>query len=48
VIILEEKKIDIQLISAQKGDDLAREEIINSHRQFIARVSSRVCNRYLT
>lgn len=45
---MEGKKIDKHLISAQKGDDLAREEIINSHREFIARVSSRVCNRYLT
>lgn len=45
---MEEKKIDKHLISAQKGDNLAREEIINSHREFIARVSSRVCNRYLT
>ncbi|BAE82613.1 RNA polymerase sigma-I factor [Desulfitobacterium hafniense] len=36
------------LISAQNGDTLAREEIIESHKNFIAKVSSTICKRYLT
>lgn len=36
------------LLSAQNGDTLSREEIIKSHKNFIAKVSSRICNRYLT
>lgn len=36
------------LVSAQKGDTLAREELIKSHKTFIAKVSSKICNRYLT
>ena len=36
------------LISAQSGDPLVREDLIRSHKAFIARVSSKVCSRYLT
>lgn len=33
---------------AQKGDLCARDELIRNHRDFIAKTSSRACNRYLT
>ncbi|AGA68878.1 RNA polymerase sigma-I factor [Desulfitobacterium dichloroeliminans LMG P-21439] len=36
------------LVSAQQGDTLAREELIQSYKPFIAKVSSKICNRYLT
>lgn len=36
------------LISAKSGDPLVREELIRSHKAFIARVSSKICSRYLT
>ena len=36
------------LVSAQKGDTLAREELIQSHKPFIAKVSSKICKRYLS
>jgi len=36
------------LISAKNGDPLVREELIRSHKAFIARVSSKICSRYLT
>lgn len=32
---------------AQKGDPLCREKLIKKHYDFIARVCSKVCNRYL-
>ena len=35
------------LVSAQKGDALAREELIRAHKVFIAKISSKICNRYL-
>ncbi|KGK89088.1 RNA polymerase sigma factor SigI [Desulfosporosinus sp. HMP52] len=35
------------LISAKSGDPLVREELIRSHKAFIARVSSKICSRYL-
>ncbi|WP_298198430.1 RNA polymerase sigma-I factor [Desulfosporosinus sp.] len=36
------------LISAKSGDALVREELIRSHKAFIARVTSKICCRYLT
>ncbi|MCB8816282.1 RNA polymerase sigma-I factor [Desulfosporosinus shakirovi] len=36
------------LLSAKNGDTLVREELIRSHKTFIAQVSSKICNRYLT
>ncbi|GAB6151406.1 RNA polymerase sigma-I factor [Desulfosporosinus burensis] len=36
------------LISAKSGDPPVREELIRSHKAFIARVSSKICSRYLT
>jgi len=36
------------LIAAKNGNTLAREELIKSHKPFIARVSSKICNRYLS
>ena len=45
--MLEQALKDI-LISAKSGDFLAREKLIRSHKTFIARVSSKVCRRFLT
>ncbi|MGI1660092.1 sigma-70 family RNA polymerase sigma factor [Desulfitobacterium hafniense] len=41
-------QIKENLLTAQEGDTLAREELIKSHKHFMAKVSSRICNRYLT
>lgn len=46
--MLEEQALRNTLISAKSGDPLVREELIRSHRAFIARVSSKVCSRYLS
>lgn len=45
---MQEKVLRDTLISAKSGDTLAREEIIRFHKAFIAKVSSKICNRYLT
>lgn len=45
---MNEQALEQALKSARKGDLLAREELIKSHRDFIARVSSRACNRFLS
>ena len=45
---MQEQVLRETLISAKSGDALAREELIKSHKIFIIRVSSKVCNRYLT
>jgi len=36
------------LQSAKNGDPLIREDLISSHKAFIARVSSKACGRYLS
>ena len=45
---MQEEVLKDTLMSSQNGDTLAREELIRSHKAFIARVSSKICNRYLT
>ena len=45
---MQEQVLKDTLISAKSGDPLVREELIRSHKAFIARVSSKVCSRYLT
>ena len=45
---MQEKDLRDTLISSKNGDSLAREELISSHKAFIARVSSKTCSRYLT
>lgn len=44
---MQEQILRDALLSAQQGDSLAREELIKSHRVFIAKASSKICNRYL-
>ena len=48
MIKVQEQILRDTLISAKHGDKLAREELIESHKPFIARVSSKFCNRYLS
>lgn len=36
-----------EIIAAQNGDPLAREQFIQKHKPFITRVSSVICHRYL-
>ncbi|KJS50138.1 MAG: RNA polymerase sigma factor SigI [Peptococcaceae bacterium BRH_c23] len=48
VIKVQEKVLKDTLISAKSGNRQAREELIRSHKQFIVKVSSKVCNRFLT
>ncbi|KGK89108.1 RNA polymerase sigma factor SigI [Desulfosporosinus sp. HMP52] len=45
---MQEQVLKETLISAKSGDPLVREELIKSHKAFIARVSSKICSRYLT
>jgi len=45
---VQEKVLRDTLISAKSGDTLSREKIIRSHKEFIAKVSSKICKRYLT
>ncbi len=45
---MQEKVLKDTLMSSQNGDTLAREELIRSHKAFIAKVSSKICSRYLT
>ena len=45
---MEEQVLRDTLISAKSGDPLVREDLIRSHKAFIARVSSKVCSRYLS
>ncbi len=45
---MQERVLKETLMSSQNGDTLAREELIRSHKAFIARVSSKICNRFLT
>jgi len=45
---VQEQVLRDTLISAKSGDPLLREELIRSHKAFIAKVSSKVCGRYLT
>ena len=45
---MHEQVLKETLISAKSGDPLVREELIRSHKAFIARVSSKICSRYLT
>lgn len=42
-----ERGLKKALAAAQNGDRLARDELIASHRDFIARVSSKTCKKYL-
>lgn len=44
---MQEQVLKDTLKSAKSGDPLAREELISSHKAFIARVSSKVCRRFL-
>jgi len=48
VIKVQEQVLRDTLISAKNGDSLVREDLISSHKAFIARVSSKACGRYLT
>jgi len=48
VILVEEQVLRDSLISAKSGDPLVREDLIRSHKAFIARISSKVCSRYLS
>ena len=48
VIQVQEEVLIDTLISAKNGDPLVREDLISSHKAFIARVSSKACGRYLT
>ena len=45
---MQEQVLRDTLISAKNGDLLVREDLISSHKAFIARVSSKACGRYLT
>ncbi|MDR3584328.1 MAG: RNA polymerase sigma-I factor [Desulfosporosinus sp.] len=45
---MQDKVLKDTLMSSQNGDTLAREELIRSHKEFITRVSSKICNRFLT
>lgn len=45
---MEEQVLRDTLISAKSGDPIVREDLIRSHKAFIAKVSSKVCSRYLT
>ncbi|HZK83480.1 MAG TPA: RNA polymerase sigma-I factor [Desulfosporosinus sp.] len=45
---MEEQVLKDTLILAKSGDPLMREELIRSHKEFIAKVSSKVCRRYLS
>lgn len=45
---MRDESIEKTLLLAQKGDPRIREMIIDLHRDFIARVSSKICNRFLT
>jgi len=45
---LKNQSLEQTLSLAQKGDLLARDYLINSHRDFIARIGSKSCNRFLT
>nr|WP_066639032.1 RNA polymerase sigma-I factor [Desulfolucanica intricata] len=44
------KKLQLEKVlrSAQKGDPRAREALIKSHKDFIAKISSGVCRRFLS
>ena len=44
---MQEKVLRDNLISAKNGDSLVREDLISAHKEFIARVSSKACARYL-
>ncbi len=48
MIKVQEQVLRNTLISAKNGDSLVREDLISSHKAFIARVSSKACGRYLT
>lgn len=45
---MKEQLLRDTLILAKNGDPLVREDLISSHKAFIAKVSSKVCSRYLT
>ena len=45
---MQDKVLRDTLISSKNGDALAREELISSHKLFIAKVSSKICHRYLS
>ena len=45
---MQEEVLSDTLILAKNGDSLVREDLISSHKAFIARVSSKICGRYLT
>ena len=45
---MQEQVLRDTLISVKNGDPLIRENLISSHKVFIARVSSKACGRYLT
>lgn len=43
-----ERSLKQALAAAQKGDSTARDDLIKSHHDFIAGVSSQTCKKYLT
>lgn len=43
-----ERSLKQALAAAQRGDPAARDELIKTHLDFIARVSSKTCKKYLT
>ncbi len=46
--MLKERSLKQALAAAQRGDAAARDELIKSHLDFIAKVSSQTCKKYLT
>ena len=45
--MLQGRSLNKTLAAAQSGDPLARDDLIKSHRDFIARVSSKTCKKFL-
>ena len=45
---MQEEVLRDTLILAKSGDPLVREDLIRTHKAFIARVSSKACGKYLT
>lgn len=45
---MRDRTMEEALLAAQKGDLLGRENLIKQHREFILKISSRICNRFLS
>lgn len=45
--MLKEMGLKKALAAAQRGDPVARDKLIKSHQDFIARVSSKICKKFL-